>query len=280
MKTLFADAEIIIRFSDLLDMSVVSGIRALQELAPETGAAVHPVADGYAVYAVATGLESAVGSRVTGLGMHGPVTPAHFEEAEAFFAARNAPCAVSVFPTAHPSVIQIAAMRGYALVAFRNVLARYISPEDAEGEDDAGPVVVSRLAPEDEPLWSRVARSSFEGQERDEGSLFFAAMYRCPDTAYYLARLEGEPAGCGAMTIRDGMAYIWAVGTRPSMRRRGVQLAVYRTLVREAARAGCDAASLGTEVGHVSQRNAERAGFRLICTGAGIVRPLRTQESK
>lgn len=75
--------------------------------------------------------------------------------------------------------------------------------------------------------------------------------------------------------MTDGFAYIWDVGTLPSFRRRGVQQAVYRALLREAALRGCDMAGLITEVAHGSQRNAERVGFRVLFTAAAVVRTVQ-----
>ncbi len=279
MTAFHADLGLARRFSAALDRILVDHVGVVAKLRPESGAMALPVADGFALYC-GQGTDPSA-NRVTGLGMHGPVTAEHFDAMEAFYAERNMPCVIALYPFADASVTYQAAARGYMLHMFRNVLAR---PVDAAsiGAPDRDPladaaaagIVVERARADEAELWARVVGSGFAEKELDAPAFGRLVAFHCPDTVCYFGRIDGEEAGGGAMTIKDGFAYIWEVATRPSFRRRGVQQAIYHTLVQDAARAGCDTVALGTEVGHVSQRNAERAGFRLIFTGAALVRQL------
>lgn len=280
MTTLHADRDLARRYSTTVDRILAAHVRTVARLRPESRATVLPVADGIALY---YGPGTPPGpNRVTGLGMYGPVNAAHLQAAEAFYAERNLPCVVSVFPSADDSLVNETGSRGYVVGTFRNILMRPVSAEDAgpphrntlPADSTTAEVAVERATEDEASLWARVVGSGFAEQELDTPPVARLATFHCPDTVCYFGRIGSVEAGGGAMTIRDGFAYIWELGTRPSFRRRGVQLAIYQTLVREAARAGCELAGLATEVGHVSQRNAERAGFRVMFTAAAVVRQL------
>ena len=81
---------------------------------------------------------------------------------------------------------------------------------------------------------------------------------------FLLARdaADGRPLGCASVTIRDGLATLGAMATRPSERRRGVQAALIAHRLRIAAEAGCDLAVSSTIPANASERNLTRAGFR------------------
>lgn len=275
MGTLHADLATARRYSRVVDQILVDHVHAFAALKPEAGATTMSIGDGFALY---YGKGTPPGpNRVTGLGMFGPVTEEHLQAAEAFYTERDLPCVVSVFPVADPSLTQQTAARGYSIATFRNMLARPVTVETDDGSPSPAEnpeVEVAPAEPGDAELWARVVGSGFAERELDAPPVARLATFRCPDTKCYFARIDGVEVGGGAITIRDGFAYIWELSTRPQFRRRGVQQALYHALLVEAALAGCDMAGLATEVAHASQRNAERAGFRLILTAAAVVRPL------
>lgn len=83
----------------------------------------------------------------------------------------------------------------------------------------------------------------------------------------FVAWANGEPAGCGALFVDGGAAWLGIAATRPAFRRRGAQNAILGARI-EAARA-LGAGVLVTETGErgddgpgSSYRNILRAGFR------------------
>ncbi|HEU4420820.1 MAG TPA: GNAT family N-acetyltransferase, partial [Planctomycetota bacterium] len=58
-------------------------------------------------------------------------------------------------------------------------------------------------------------------------------------------------------------------------RRRGIQAALLRARLADAARAGCDVAVITTQPGSKSQANAQRQGFSLLYARAILVKPPR-----
>lgn len=62
--------------------------------------------------------------------------------------------------------------------------------------------------------------------------------------SYYLASLDGQPAGVTCLFINDGVAGIYEVATLPAWRRRGIARATVLTALREARARGCRLAVL------------------------------------
>jgi GNAT superfamily N-acetyltransferase len=82
----------------------------------------------------------------------------------------------------------------------------------------------------------------------------------------YVARVDGEACGCGAMVIEDGVAELGIGATLEEARGRGCQTALLRRRISDAAEAGCR--TLLVETGErvpdrpsASYRNILKAGF-------------------
>ena len=88
------------------------------------------------------------------------------------------------------------------------------------------------------------------------------------DWRVYMSFDGDRPAGCGAMRIHDGVAWLDWAATLPEFRRRGSQGAILARRVADARELGCDLLLTATGVAKEgdpqhSYRNIERAGFRL-----------------
>jgi GNAT superfamily N-acetyltransferase len=56
---------------------------------------------------------------------------------------------------------------------------------------------------------------------------------------FYIAEVEGRPAGAAILTLHGDVAYLASAATLPSMRRRGVHAALLRSRMTDASDAGC-----------------------------------------
>jgi hypothetical protein len=133
---------------------------------------------------------------------------------------------------------------------------RFSVPDDVE--------VVELTGGEEEPFGT-IAATGF-GLPAWAGT-FFARLPGLEGWRCYLARVDGEPAACGAMLIDGGVAELGIGATLDSARRRGCQLALLRRRIVDAAAAGCQ--TLFVETGERvedrpagSYRNILRAGFK------------------
>jgi ribosomal protein S18 acetylase RimI-like enzyme len=103
-------------------------------------------------------------------------------------------------------------------------------------------------------------------RDRDRGSV--ARWAELDGWRLYLARVDGEPAGAGLLSLEDDVGYLANASTLSDYRRRGVQTALIARRIADAAAAGCDTVCSGAAFGSQSQRNLERAGLRVAYTKA------------
>jgi GNAT superfamily N-acetyltransferase len=123
--------------------------------------------------------------------------------------------------------------------------------------------VVEVTAPDEEPFGT-VAAVGFGMPAW--GSEFFAHLPGRESWRCYVARIDGEAQGCGAMVIEDGIAELGVGATLEEARGRGCQTALLHRRIRDAAEAGCH--TLLVETGErladrpaASYRNILKAGF-------------------
>jgi GNAT superfamily N-acetyltransferase len=239
--------------------------RAVQILHPDLGASVEPVAGGYAIY---TGPAFPV-NRATGLGMDGAVRHLDLEQVEQFYRSRGAVPRVEVCPLADPSLLDLLRGNGYRLEQFSSVLVRTI-PSDEASLTISPDVRVSIAGPEERDLWLHIVAEGFDGTDvpTQETLAILAPNFDAKTAICFLARIDGEPAGGGAVILHEGVAELCSASTRLAFRQRGVQAGLLSTRMRVAREAGCDLSMVVTSPGTASQRNVERAGFRLAYTKA------------
>src|SRR5215213_1418018 len=83
-----------------------------------------------------------------------------------------------------------------------------------------------------------------------------------PDVLFFIARLDGEPAGCGAVALAEGYGEVKRMYVRPPARGRNVAQAILNRLEQEARARRVARLVLETgDVRHAAMRFYERAGF-------------------
>jgi len=234
--------------------------------------------DGNAKIAVGGGIATfrGVGSPVTqaeGLGLNGPLSGEEFERLEDFFRSRGSAVVLEVCPMADPRFIEALGKRGYRVVEFTNVLVREIDPQEIFPAP--GPQLTIRRA---EAIESRayaetVARGFAEHFEVTEEIIStIQGFFSGPGVHSYLALVDGNPAGGGTLTLRQGVAGLFGTSVLPEYRKRGIQTALIYLRLEVARKAGCDLAMSITQPSSGSQRNLERQGFRVVYTRTKFVR--------
>jgi GNAT superfamily N-acetyltransferase len=86
------------------------------------------------------------------------------------------------------------------------------------------------------------------------------------DAVHLIGSVDGQPAGTGMLVIDEGAAMLNGDATLPAFRNKGVQTALLRTRLQLAVEAGCDLAVIEASPGGTSERNQQRAGFRVAYT--------------
>jgi len=244
---------------------------------------VHPVGGGFAIY-MGVGSPS---NKLAGLGFGSPPTEAELEAAEHAFALRNAPLQAEVSSLADPSVLRTLSRRGYDLIGFENVLGLPLGRDAAETLHDSA-IEITRAVRDDRAStrqWMDAVVTGFlhpdtydgppshesidrDAMERVLGDTFAAASFE-----RYLARIDGVVAGGASLRLENGVAQLAGAATVPEARRKGVQTALLRYRLREAARRGCDIAAVTTQPGSRSTENVQRFGFAILYVRAIMVKP-------
>jgi GNAT superfamily N-acetyltransferase len=193
----------------------------------------------------------------------GAVAEGHLAAALEWAAARGVSPYVPVTPSEPDSAaaeVWLAAngfSRAYAWMKFvRDVHPpRFAAPKDVE---------VVELAADDEAPFGTIAALGF-GLPAWAAS-FFAHLPGREGWRCYVARIDGEPQACAAMSVHDGIAEFGIAATLETARGRGCQMALLHRRIVDAAEAGCH--TLFVETGErvpgrpaASYRNILRAGF-------------------
>lgn len=278
---LFADVALAARIEAAERDYVASCARA------SSGAAiVTPLAGGVALWA---GDDSPL-NKVAGLGFAGPfdeIAEAALAEHERRLDERGAAVQVELAALAAPSLAPLLSRRGYALVGFENVLGRRLDALDDAAQARADdPAIDLCAAPADDAAWLEAAVAGFTAPDVDglpaheafdAASLraVFRDMSSADGSRRYLARRGDVVVGSAAARFAADarLAQLCGASTLPAHRRRGVQTALLRARLRDAAAAGCELAVVTTLPGSRSQLNVQRQGFKLLYTRALLVRP-------
>ena len=262
---IFADLALARRLEAAEARKYLDYAAARGRLHPEMTPAWEPIAGGYAVYAG----DGNPYSRALGMGLHGPVAAAEIARMEAFYAGRGLPSELSLCPLADESLVDALGARGYRIRMFMHTWVRELTDDGRRTGDD---IVVRPIEPGEADLWVRTAWHGFAGDDvAPPADLIISPYPTMAHATCWLAWLDGErlgaePAGAGTLAIHDRVAELFGTSTRPSCRGRGVQAALIRARMAAAAAAGCDLIAAHTDPGSASQRNVERAGFRLAYT--------------
>jgi GNAT superfamily N-acetyltransferase len=261
----FCDLAVARRLEALEAFACRDTAHTLERLRPNLSAAEESIAGGWAVF---TGVGSPI-SEARGLGLSGPVTADDMKRLESFYHSRGDAIRIEVSPMADPSLHELLGKRGYRVCEFSNLLVRPMT--GGEKFALAAPGVTTRqAAPSEGKLWAQTVGRSFA--EYFPITEEFLDMMSCwvhsTMGACYLATVDGEVAGGGAVVLHDDLALLGGAATLPQFRRRGVQTALLLARLARAAANGSEMVMTITLPGSGSQRNCERLGFRVVYTRA------------
>jgi GNAT superfamily N-acetyltransferase len=227
-----------------------------------------PFGDGAGIFA---GPDSPT-NKIIGAGFDALLDAAALADLEARFAARGARLQAEISALALPEVHAQLAARGYVPSGFENVLGHPLG--ESRGPLPEG-VQIEPLPPAEIAALAEVFVAAFASPDTggvggdavppsDEIRRWFEITMSVDGFRGYVARVDGAVAGGASLRIDGTIAQFCGAGTLPRFRRRGVQTALLRARVADAARAGCAAGVIVTQPGSKSQQNAQREGFALL----------------
>jgi GNAT superfamily N-acetyltransferase len=259
---LFSGLELSRRLERAESLGGARFVEARQRVSPESGAC-WMEADG--AYAMFDGPASPA-TQTFGLGLFAEPSEADLERLEAFFRDRKAPMTHEVSPLAGVQVADMLSLRGYHPVEFSSIL--YMPLTHDFNPRAVNPRLSVRLAePGEAELYSE---TSVRGWDMPAFAEFLKVLGRvvaaCEGSLSFFALLDGRPVATAVLRCDEGVAFLAGASTIPEARRLGAQRALLDARLRMAHHRGCDIAMMGAEPGSISQRNAEREGFRVAYT--------------
>lgn len=184
-------------------------------------------------------------------GTHLP-TPVELADFEVFSAQHGQRPTLHLLSQAAPELLPTLRLRDYTL---DYVLHLYVH----DLQNLPLTPVLDAQEPTDPAEWAALSTQGF-GPGSEETMKLVA---RAPETHLFSVKVSGEFAGTAAMSVQDGIAAFFGTSTLAGARGRGVQAALLAYRLHAAAQAGADLATVFVTPGTGSERNIERAGFKL-----------------
>jgi ribosomal protein S18 acetylase RimI-like enzyme len=278
---MFATASLARRIERAEAGLIAEGAAAARRRLPDGRTFAEPLAGGVAAYTE----PDAPFNKVAGLGFEGVPDRRQLEAIEREFADRKSPVQVELASLGDPAVAKLLTGRGYALLGFENVMGLPLDAATLGALRPPAPgIEVAPAGADQTATWLNTVIDGFlhpdtfdgppshESFSRDVLERAYADALAAPSFERLIARHGGAVAGGASFRIADGVAQLCGAATRPEHRRRGVQSALLRYRLLDAARRGCDLAVVTTQPGSKSTENVQRAGFALLYVRAILVK--------
>lgn len=232
------------------------------------------------VLAVYGGPECPVNEAV-GMGIPYPVDAETLSRVEEFYEFNRHATVIRVCPLAHPSLVEALRNRNYNLASFAYRWVLDLQTWDPPHLHEVDPRV--RAATTDEEIiWARTVAAGFADTE-DVPSGYDLGLergfFRMKSSIPVIAIDHGQPAAGGVVAVNGEVAALFATSTRPSYRKRGLQTAMLDWRLRFAKEHGVRIATIETDPDSNSQRNVERAGFRLAYVAVQMTQAYKNPEA-
>ncbi|MDP9729366.1 MULTISPECIES: GNAT family N-acetyltransferase [Alicyclobacillus] len=220
-------------------------------------------------------------NEAVGLGMSHSIDGETLTQVEEFYESNRHPTVIRVCPLAHPSLIKTLQNRNYVLSSFAYRWVLDLQTWDPPHLHEVDPRV--REATVDEEItWARTVAAGFiDAEDVPDGYDLglYRAFFRMKSSIPVIAIDNGQPAAGGVIALNGEVAALFATSTRPSYRKHGLQTAMLDWRLHIAKEHGARIATIETDPDSNSQRNVERAGFRLAYVAVQMTRAYKHSEA-
>lgn len=211
-------------------------------------------------------------NKVIGLGFDGAIDDdGPLATVEQHFSRHGARLQAEIATLADPALHRQLCARGYEPSGYENVLGHPLTTV----ADLPAAITVTRSADHEIPALATVLADAFTTPDlggvggdllppHEVMQRWFTTTSKVDGYRAYGAWVDGVLAGAAALRIDGEIAQFSGAGTLPAFRRRGVQTALLRARLRDAAEAGCRVGVVVTQPASQSQQNVQREGFALL----------------
>jgi GNAT superfamily N-acetyltransferase len=260
----FADLSLARRLEKTEGRGCREFVEARARLAPQSGARAIEVAGTDVMY---DGVRSPI-TQTFGLGMSQEATAADLEKIEAFYHTYGAPVDHEVSPLAGVPLLALLCERGYRPIELTSVMFRPTQRAGATAAPRNPRIGVRLIQDHEQDLWGQTAARGWADSTEfiDVMQELMRVAVQRPESLSFLAEIDGRPIATAGLVVWQGVALFAGASTLPEERKQGAQRALLDARLRYAAEHGCDLAMMCAAPGSISQRNAERQGFRIAYT--------------
>ncbi|CAM4048936.1 GNAT family N-acetyltransferase [Cohnella lubricantis] len=196
----------------------------------------------------------------------------HIDAMMEFYRARERKVQIEIVPSrVDQSVLQRLSDRGLYASGYHTSM--YIEPTEYQ-DDEHDDIHIQELQEDEFDLYAAI-HCRGTGLS-DDGIPYVAAnnkvLYYRPGWKLFIGYYQERPAAAGVMYMKDGIASLTFAATLPEYRNQGLQQALLRRRIHEAARHSCKLVVGQCSLLSQSHRNMERIGMRI-----GYVRTSWTQ---
>ena len=258
--TIFSNKELALRLETIEALNQVEFAITHNRFHADSIAEYKKVGSGYAVYA---GPDSPL-TQAFGLALDGVMEEQDLSEMEEFYKQRGSAVNIEVCHLSDMSLTELLMDRGYRVIEYSNVLLRRLNAEDVFNLSSDN--LIREIREDEIDVFAGTVSEGFlEGSEIPEYFTdIFRVFFRQSNGVCFGAFRNQEPAGGGAVFIRDGVAEFGGASTLPKYRNLGIQTDLLRQRLNYAVSKGCDLAMVTTLPGSVSHRNVEKQGFQVV----------------
>ena len=205
----------------------------------------------------------------------GSFAPAEVEVIDRFFVERGTGWEAIVTPHADPGALDALIALGGRAIGWENLLARKV--EAMERPTDA---VIVQVDGDLAHLWAEVSATAFHGDAiTDQHRIPNRIGSLTANTRLYLAYVDGVPAGAGAVSVFERVAFLGFMATFAEYRGRGIQSAMIARRLTDVV-GEADYAILGATPSGPSERNAQRLGFSVVYSSLSLRMPNSTRRDR
>lgn len=178
------------------------------------------------------------------------------------YAERDMDTWIEMCPLADPNLDGRLAARGFASRPSCEMYVRDAKAPIERAGSDVEIVPIDREDGDAVELFASTVASGFRDGGTPEAWSAAIGRFAARTRHAFLARIDGESAGGGVVTVEDGLARLVFMATLPAFRRRGVQRALMQARLDRAREQGADTVFVQCDPGSPTARNARRLGFR------------------
>ncbi|WP_214484913.1 GNAT family N-acetyltransferase [Bacillus sp. SM2101] len=188
-----------------------------------------------------------------------------------FYSSKGIPARFEITPTKSTTeLLRTLSIKGYFQSGFHTSLYRGLDEDVQLINEPQSSILIQEISKDDFNIYGEIYTKGFDMPSFLKGNVTEnnKILLNNGKWTFYIASVKGEPAGVGALFVKNGVATLAASATVPELRNKGVQTELIKKRIEKAIELRCNIIVGQAAYGSVSQSNMERAGLKVAYTNA------------